>query len=85
LIGAAVGGGIEWFLDGTTSPFSSNSGFTLVRNVFAPGGTLTAPLSDGGGNIGRWGPANALVVPEPATASLLVAGLVGLARVRRIK
>lgn len=70
LIGAAVGGGIEWFIDGATTPFAADDAATLVGNRFASGGTLTAPTNDGGGSIGRWGPANMMEMPAPVPGAL---------------
>ncbi len=48
LIGAAVGGGLEWFEDSGAgaAPFVGN-GVTLDASRFNSGGTLTAPLSPG--------------------------------------
>ncbi len=71
LIGAYVGGGIEWFGDAGSSNDYSSSLVTLVNDVYNYNGAsgMQAPLSSGGGAIGRWGPANflATVVPEPSS------------------
>ena len=77
LIGATVGAGIEWFIDDVTAPvpFTANPGFSLIQNRFisSPTGTLLAPTSNGTGVLGRWGAANAAsLIPEPATATLLL-------------
>jgi hypothetical protein len=93
LIGALVGGpNYEQFLDGggMSAPFSVNSGFTILENTFVSSGTLAAPLTDGGGALGRWAAANALVTatpepgttfvttPEPGTTFLMLTGVIGL-------
>lgn len=86
LIGANVGGGIEWFLDNGfgTAPFSAGPGITILQNRFNTASTLAAPLSDGGATLGRWAAANAIaIVPEPATASLALLGTLGLVLRRR--
>jgi len=86
LLGATVGGGIEWFIDDGSAPvpFSTEVGFTLLQNRFANGGTLAAPTLDGGGTLGRWAPANAAAfIPEPATATMALLGLGGLMMRRR--
>jgi hypothetical protein len=86
LLGANIGGGIEWFLDNpTTAPFSAGSGITLEGNRYAIGGELSAPVTDGGLTTGRWAPANAqfIVVPEPHTLGIGLIGSVGLFLRRR--
>lgn len=83
LIGAFVGGGREWFIDGETGfanqPFSANTGFTLVGTRYLSG-SFGAPTSNGGGAVGRWGAANATAIPEPATFAALGLALVGIRR-----
>ena len=86
LIGAAVGGGIEWFEDNQSTVIFQGSGVSLIENRVRSGGTLGAPTSNGGGTVGRWGPANALIappaaqgdIPEPATLAMLPLGAAGL-------
>ena len=62
-LGAHVGGGIEWFLDGEGSqpapPFTNNLRIELLENRYTPGG-FAMPNLNGQGRLGRWGPANGL-------------------------
>ena len=85
LIGAAVGGGREWFEDGGSTPLFTGNGITLNESRFISGGTLSAPTSQGTLAAGRWAPANAItsVIPEPGTLSLFVLGLGCLTGLRR--
>ena len=89
LIGAVVGGGIEWFLDnGAGTPaYTAGAGITLLESRFTSGGTLAAPLNnaDTGGSPGRWAAANAqlTVVPEPSVALLGIVGAAGIVLRRR--
>lgn len=92
LIGAYVGGGIEWWLEDNTlngvgggpEMISASSGdFTLLDNRFVSG-SFGAPVNFGGGTgAGRWGAANAMVVPEASSALLGGLGLLALLRRRR--
>ncbi len=87
LLGAAVGSGIEWFLDGnpSTSPFVAAAGIIWVENRYQSGGALAAPVLNGGGSLGRWSPANAqfTVIPEPSVTLTGIAGGLGLLLRRR--
>lgn len=61
-IGAHVGGGIEWFLDGEgapTPPFAHNLRIRVLENCYTSG-AFAMPKVNGQGRLGRWGPANAL-------------------------
>lgn len=86
ILGARVGGGIEWFLDGQqqgSAQFSAASGdFTLLMSTYSGGG-FAAPTTDGTGVLGRWGAANAIVVPEPSAVLLGGLGMLALLRRRR--
>jgi hypothetical protein len=82
LIGALVGGPNVGFLDGyyetpPTSPFSAGPDFTIVENAYTFGSSLSAPVLDGTGELGRWGPASALVdlVPEPSSMAIALFGI----------
>jgi hypothetical protein len=89
ILGARVGAGIEWFLDGGANPaqFSTTPGdFTLIKSTHNNGGAFSvAPTIDGTSTLGRWGAANAMytIVPEPSTALLGGLGLLALLRRRR--
>lgn len=86
ILGARVGSGIEWFLDGepSSAQFSATSGFTLLKSTHNNGGAFSvAPTIDGTGVLGRWGAANAIVVPEPSAALFGGLGLLALLRRRR--
>jgi hypothetical protein len=80
LIGAAVGGGIEWFEDSgaNVSPPFTGLEVTMDQNRFAIGGTLAPPLSNGTLTIGRWAPANALVTELPEPSAIAIWSLIGL-------
>jgi hypothetical protein len=62
-IGAHVGSGIEWFLDGegapTPPPFAHNLRIRALENCYTYDG-FAMPKTPGQGRLGRWGPANAL-------------------------
>lgn len=80
LIGARVGGGIEWFGDaGAATPYTGNGIITLDASRVVAGG-FAAPTGAGGLSAGRWAPANFLAtsVPEPFTFSMLLFGCIGL-------
>lgn len=84
IIGALVGAGHEYFLDGddgAVTPISIVAGsadFTLNSSSFDSGGPFAAPTTIAGGPVGRWGPANATVVPEPSSVAMAVMGGVGM-------
>jgi len=71
IIGAVVGGNTEFFED--TGTFIGN-GITINQSNFNSGSTLTRPDNNGGA-AGRWGAANARVVPIPEPTSLMLVGL----------
>jgi hypothetical protein len=85
LMGAQVGGGIEFFLDhqpGSIFSDPAGDGITIVSSNFVGGAALSAPTT-ASGTVGRWGAANAIVVPELSVALLGSLGLLGLLRRRR--
>lgn len=83
ILGADVGGGIEFFFDGdTAAPYSGADGATIVNSVFGSTGAAPTATVD----AGRFGAANAalIVVPEPSSAALVgLAGITLLLRRRR--
>ena len=89
LIGAYVGGGIQWF--GDASPGSAYTGdlVTLETSVYNPAVGLNEPLDSSGSAAGRWAPANFFGdrCPEPSSVVALCGlgamGLVLVARRRR--
>jgi hypothetical protein len=85
LIGAYMGGGGERWIEGFPgSRFASGSGdLTLNSSNFANGNAAPTSVGGTGALIGRWGAANALVIPEPSAALLGGIGLLSLMRRRR--
>lgn len=77
LIGAYVGGGIQWFGNGGSSPEYAGNLVTIQNDAYIAASGLNAPLSDGGLSIEKWAPANflATAVSEPSS----VVALAGLA------
>ncbi|MBI1368438.1 MAG: hypothetical protein GC162_07260 [Planctomycetes bacterium] len=62
-IGANVGAGIEWFLDGGgAAAFEADDAVRLVESCYRSG-AFGAPLQSDRANAARWGAANALFIP----------------------
>ena len=85
LIGAYMGGGGERWIEGHPgSRFASGTaGITLNSSNFAGGNAAPTSVGGTGALVGRWGAANAIIVPEPGAALLGGMGLLGLLRRRR--
>ncbi len=87
LIGAFVGSGKEFFVDGDfNAPYSADTGFTLLGARFRSGsfGSPTSVGDTGGRPVGRWGAANALTTPTPEPGSIgLLGAVAGLGVMRR--
>jgi hypothetical protein len=71
IIGAQVGGGIEWFLDlgmeDNSPPFVRSLRVQLLENRYTTSG-FAFPQQVGPGQVGRWGPANALFQQAPVVS-----------------
>jgi hypothetical protein len=85
-IGALVGSETVPYIDAGNGPFSAGPDITLLDDVYAPG-SFEDPTNDGGGAIGRWGPADAqfAAIPEPSAWVMIVAGVAILGCVRRFR